>query len=706
MDVDDCSWKLHIPSKIMPRYMGDLTEYAETGKHLKGMVQNLHKGTPEDRLDAIVEHVSSYYNSPSFNWKITVNINSQSPIHRVISKSHDIKVGFQNEDSSKAHIELTEAGLDTFFDKDFILMYRNNEINKPMLLMQKRDKEYALMVSMLADMNPDQKWFLPEADTTGELDVDSEITYVKEIESDLEPTEFMFLLDRSYSMTGRPMETAKSALILFLHSLPPESKFNVISFGSDYDMMFEYPESYTQENLKHATSSIKTFEADMMGTEILSPLQHIFENRSDTVLPRHVFLLTDGAVFNPSECVRLIGMNSDAFTLHTIGVGDYVSTELIIECAIAGNGMHYFVQNFAEDLEETVIESLCKCFEDKVEITKKDLSVNYNKKDEFPDLESVPSRIYNGKYFTYLCILDGVDDKLEGAFSFDLKSKSGGIQKYSFNMENDVHQIEGDSIFKLLGNRKVRELEDNRADKRYIIPYAIDYQVPSKYTVLIAMKKLVVEPDTEYLKIKKDVEGGDIEIYVKTLTGKTITIEVNTADTIFDLKCFIQDKEGIPPDQQRLVYGGNQLEEDATLKDYGIDNGETLHLVLRLRGGGGEELCDRNFYGESATVPVINTYKEFVEVQNVNGSWDIEVLRLVGLSDDKVYDAAPENIKGLGDKQKVLTIMFTWIGINRIKTLFPEKQREWKLIVRKAISYITAQTGSSVSYDDIKCSLF
>ena len=101
--------------------------------------------------------------------------------------------------------------------------------------------------------------------------------------------------------------------------------------------------------------------------------------------------------------------------------------------------------------------------------------------------------------------------------------------------------------------------------------------------------------DNRKVDPKGDPEPNEsMQILTRTLSGKTLTLEVGRLDTVGQVKWNIQEKEGVPLDQQCLIFGGKQLEDNRTLHDYGLRKGSTIHQTLRLRGGGGEDASGRS----------------------------------------------------------------------------------------------------------------
>jgi len=297
-------------------------------------------------------------------WNLDINLEMSSPINRLVSRSHSFYSEF-SPDRAQAKVQVIEP-----LKSDFLLLFRSESINQASAISTiNKYGEQAISLSVMPDLRPPKirANTLPSL-AIGKVDMDGKKIYDQKVDNEesdngdyleLEPKvyEYIFLIDRSGSMDGDPMVLAVQALKLFLHSLPEGSKFNVVSFGSSYEKLFEKSLPYNEENFRKAIDEVSKFGASLGGTEIYSPLQDLLKQEADPLLPRHIYLLTDGAVYNTEEVVNLIRLNRESCFVHTFGIGSGASSELVKNCAIAGHGHYSFILRL-DEIEQKVIEAL------------------------------------------------------------------------------------------------------------------------------------------------------------------------------------------------------------------------------------------------------------------------------------------------------------------------------------------------------------
>lgn len=171
------------------------------------------------------------------------------------------------------------------------------------------------------------------------------VTLFPKIEFPDQPREFIFVIDRSGSMSGQKIQQARDALKLFLRALPTDCTFNIIGFGSGLEALFETPQPYNMTTLEQPSLYASNMHADLGGTDMLLPLTKIFHQEPPLGAERQVFVLCDGQVSNDKEVFEVIERHcSDHSRLFTVGIGRGVSRHLIEGMARVGRGTARFVE--------------------------------------------------------------------------------------------------------------------------------------------------------------------------------------------------------------------------------------------------------------------------------------------------------------------------------------------------------------------------
>ncbi|XP_029911660.1 von Willebrand factor A domain-containing protein 5B1 [Myripristis murdjan] len=182
---------------------------------------------------------------------------------------------------------------------------------------------------------------------------------LKSISADLRKVhgEFIFLIDRSGSMSGVNINRVKDAMVVILKSLVPGCLFNIIGFGSTFKTLFTTSQNYEEEALALACEYIRKIRADMGGTNILAPLNWILRQPMYSGHPRLLFLLTDGAVSNTGKVIELVRSHARYIRCYTFGIGQNACRRLVQGLAVVSKGTAEFLAE-GERLQPKMIKSL------------------------------------------------------------------------------------------------------------------------------------------------------------------------------------------------------------------------------------------------------------------------------------------------------------------------------------------------------------
>lgn len=433
----------------------------------------------------------------TYKWDIWVNLSSVNSIPTLYSPSHKIVV--QDYQTTRSYIKIITLDSSESRDpnKDFVLIFEENQQYIPKVIVEKHQLFNNSTIAMLS--------FYPELNSLTTQEAQMIISAKNEtnpLVSDIQKSkgEFFFIIDRSGSMYGDRIENLKKALVLFLKSLPNDSYFNVISFGSQYEPLFKSSDNgnnyriisvrYNDKNLAEALEKIQSFDADLGGTEIYDPIDQTFNSQIRLGYPKIIFLLTDGDVSNSNQIVRMIKNKSGFSRVYTVGIGNGVSTSLIKRMAAVGKGSYEFVQD-SSNLEQKTINLLHKSISPyayNIEISFSDDSYI---QEIFQRLDNRTIIIKNEVFRLFMFLKDSDNIKNFSVKVSYQNSYTGSNESMTLSFD-EMKLIENSDLFHKFAIKKkidifTEELLEaaNEEMKSELISDSIKYQVLSEYTAFI-----------------------------------------------------------------------------------------------------------------------------------------------------------------------------------------------------------------------------
>ena len=319
----------------------------------------------------------------------------------------------------------------------------------------------------------------------------------------LSPALFIFLIDQSGSMSGSAIKVASKALLLFLQSLPVGSYYQIIGFGGKFKAYDKTPKEYNQKNIKESIEIVEKLKGDMGGTNIYAPLDYIYQSKTaynKILLPRNIFLLTDGEINNKNATLNLIEKNSNKFIVHAFGIGNSFDKDLIKNAGIIGKGSYSFCKeiNGLNKIIVSTLNNICTPSISNFEIKSPLDELNLYK------IADNNITINENTIYKYYYI---INKKLENKkINFSLKyNKKKEIKTKKYELE-PIKLDSGEQLSKLIINKYIKKNDSLSREEK--IKLAIKYQLFIEGTSLFAeveLKDKTIEPLQKKEIIKENV---------------------------------------------------------------------------------------------------------------------------------------------------------------------------------------------------------
>uniref|UniRef100_H3BGV1 von Willebrand factor A domain containing 5B1 n=1 Tax=Latimeria chalumnae TaxID=7897 RepID=H3BGV1_LATCH len=372
-----------LPSICVPRVLTSCSDDINSAENQLRNKDRHHCGLgPQDQststnqfcLSRLLEHEAT--NPMEYDFNFHLEIRGPCLLAGVESPTHSIRADADPSARSATSIVITLADKHTF-DRPVEIVIHPSEPHRPHILMEDGDMtpdDYEAHLQRRSDFIKGTKKD-PSSEKKTEIirkRLNKDMTHNPIIMLNFCPNlrdghpnlkkaqgEFIFLMDRSGSMSGINISRVKDAMIVILKSLAPACLFNIIGFGSTFRTLFPSSQTYNEDTLAVACDYIRKIRADMGGTNLLSPLTWILRQPVHRGHPRLLFLLTDGAVSNTGKVIELVRNHARSARCYSFGIGHNACRRLVNGLATVSKGTAEFLVE-GERLQPKMVKSLKK----------------------------------------------------------------------------------------------------------------------------------------------------------------------------------------------------------------------------------------------------------------------------------------------------------------------------------------------------------
>ncbi|XP_047547926.1 von Willebrand factor A domain-containing protein 5A isoform X1 [Lutra lutra] len=605
-----------------------------------------------------------------YTLSMVATISSQHGIERVQSNCPFSPTKYLGEDKTSAQVSLADGHK---FDRDVELLIYYSEVHTPTVAVemgQPRDNSDGFMKDPSAMV-----CFYPNIPETQSLVISGE---------------FIFLMDRSGSMQSPiskqdnsqlRIEAAKETLILLLKSLPMGCYFNIYGFGSSYEAFFPNSVKYTQQTMEEALRRVKLMQANLGGTEILTPLQIIYGQPPVEGHPLQLFVFTDGEVADTFNIINEVKRNRLRHRCFSFGIGEGASTSLIKGIARVAGGTSEFITG-KDRMQSKALRALKYALQPAVE----DVSVTWELPAKLSAKMLSPEQtvLYKGQRLIVYALLSGTMPPAEATgevylkYTFQGKSFDNRVT-FSLQPKPDdnftIHRLAAKSFL----HAKDMGFRDTPAnDKKDVLKISIDCGVISSQTAFVAVSENSNKP------VQGPLACRDIPRPV-LLGAASVMPQHCACGAPPSFMCL----RSVSPAPRRNHYKGMSNQQDGCKPCGPMINKDLCALETSPQMEGACYATQSTNLETHCAVFGENHLVQLISLQNADGSWclDENLAGILGKSLEDLQAAVP--VKDASSLSWATVLAVVWLHSNAI-----QMKGEWELLEKKARDWIHIHAAS------------